>query len=50
MAKINVTPSQPLNLNQPQQTFTDEVDIQGGQIIAKDTQVNVTFTKLVKVS
>jgi len=50
MAAIVVTPSNPLNLTQPQKTFTDEVDIQGGSIIAQGIPVNVTFTRLVKVS
>ena len=47
---INVTPNNPLNLTQPQQTFTEDVNIEGGQIIARNLQVNVTFTILVKVS
>lgn len=50
MADIVVTPSSPLNLVQPQQTFTDAVVIEGGQVIAQGIQVSVTFTKLQKVS
>lgn len=50
MSAIVVTPTNPLILNQPQQTFTEEVQIDGGKIIAQSVQVNVTFTKLVKVS
>ncbi len=47
---IDVTPNSPLTLTQPQQTFEEEVNIKGGQIIAQNIQVNVTFTKLVKVN
>ncbi|MEB3311176.1 MAG: hypothetical protein VKJ02_13180 [Snowella sp.] len=46
--QINVTPTNPLNLIQRQQTFTEEVHIQGGSIVAQGQQVDVTFTKLVK--
>lgn len=41
MADIVVTPSSPLNLVQPQQTFTDTVVIEGGQVIAQGIQVSV---------
>lgn len=47
---ISVTPNNPLTLTQPQQTFSEDVNIEGGKIIAQNIQVNVTFTKLVKVS
>ncbi len=50
MAEIVVTPSSPLNLTQPQQTFTDTVVIEGGQIIAQGIQVAVTFTELRKLA
>lgn len=50
MADIVVTPSSPLNLVQPQQTFTDAVVIEGGQVIAQGIQVSVTFFNFVKVS
>jgi len=48
--QITVTPSNPLNLIQRQQTFTEEVHIQGGSIIAQGQAVDINFTKLVKDS
>ena len=49
-SQINVTSTNPLNLIQRQQTFTEEVHIQGGSIIAQGQPVDVSFTKLVKES
>ena len=48
--QITVTPTNPLNLIQRQQTFTEEVHIQGGSIIAQGQAVDINFTKLVKDS